>query len=476
MALTNSSKCRVDGRWNWGAACHLVAAVISLLIISNAAASARQVLVLEINGAIGPATADYVTRQFSAMKPADTEVIILRMNTPGGLDYSMREIIRVILSSSIPVVTYVAPGGARAASAGTYIAYASHIAAMAPGTNLGAATPIQLGGFPEFPGRKPQQPSGQESRQDRGSSGEGKPGDIPTTEPVDTESRKVVNDAVAYIRSLGELNGRNADWAEQAVRAAVSLPASDALRLHVTDIIADDIPDLLHKIDGRTVKVDRVSRRLATAGLEVRILAPDWRTELLGVITDPNIAFILLLIGVYGLIFEFLNPGAVAPGLIGAISLLVALFALSLLPINYAGAGLLLLGIGLMVAEAHIVSFGAIGIGGIIAFVIGAVIMFPSGTAGFTLSLSVVGVTVLVSAGLFLMVLSMLLRSRQRPVVTGNEALLGAEGECIIWRGIEGRVRVKGEVWRARADEALLPGTRLRVVGREGLVLVVEPI
>jgi membrane-bound serine protease (ClpP class) len=476
MSSTSSSRSQVGGGWNWNAACRLVAAVVSALILSTAAASAKQVLVLEINGAIGPATADYVTRQFSAMRPADTEVVILRMNTPGGLDSSMREIIRVILSSPIPVVTYVAPAGARAASAGTYIAYASHIAAMAPGTNLGAATPIQLQGFPELPSRKPEQPSGQESRQDRGSSGEGKPGSMPTTEPVDTESRKVVNDAVAYIRSLAELNGRNADWAEQAVRAAVSLPASEALRLHVIDIIADDIPDLLHKIDGRMVKVDHASRRLATAGLNVAILPPDWRTEILAVITDPNIAFILMLIGVYGLIFEFLNPGSAAPGLIGAISLLVALFALSLLPINYAGAGLLLLGIGLMVAEAHIGSFGAIGLGGIIAFVIGSIIMFPSGVAGFTLSLSVVGVTVLVSAGLFLMVLSMLLQSRRRPVVTGQEALLGAKGECIIWRGNEGRVQVQGEVWRARADEALLPGTRIRVVGREGLVLVVEPI
>ena len=267
MSLTNSSKWRVSGHWNWRVACRLVAAVVSALIISTAAAAEVQVVVLEIDGVIGPATADYVTRQFSAMKPADTELIILRMNTPGGLDSSMREIIRVILSSSIPVVTYVAPRGARAASAGTYIAYASHIAAMAPGTNLGAATPIQLGGFPELPGRKPEQPSGQDSRQDRGSSGEGKPGSTPATEPSDAELRKVVNDAAAYIRSLAELNGRNADWAEQAVRTAVSLPASDALRLHVTDIIADDIPDLLRKIDGRTVKVDGTSRRLATAGL-----------------------------------------------------------------------------------------------------------------------------------------------------------------------------------------------------------------
>ena len=372
----------VSGRWNWLAACRLVIAVVSVLIIPTAAATTKQVRVLEIDGVIGPATADYVTRQFSAMKPGGHRSHHLADEYTRWSRFLDARNHSVILSSPIPVVTYVAPRGARAASAGTYIAYASHIAAMAPGTNLGAATPIQLGGFPELPGRKPEQPSGQDSRQDRGSPGEGKSGNNPTTEPVDAESRKVVNDAVAYIRSLAELNGRNADWAEQAVRAAVSLPASDALRLHVIDVIADDIPDLLHKIDGRSVKVDGASRRLATAGLDVAILAPDWRTELLAVITDPNIAFILLLIGVYGLIFEFLNPGAVAPGLIGAISLLVALFALSLLPINYAGAGLLLLGIGLMVAEAHIGSFGAIGIGGIIAFVIGAIIMFPSGAAG----------------------------------------------------------------------------------------------
>jgi membrane-bound serine protease (ClpP class) len=255
----------------------------------------------------------------------------------------------------------------------------------------------------------------------------------------------------------------------------VSLPASEALKLHVIDVIADDVPDLLRKIDGRSVNVAGKPERLATADLEIVSARPDWRTELLAVITDPNVAFILMLIGVYGLIFEFLNPGAVAPGLVGSISLLVALYALNLMPINYAGAALVLLGIGLMVAEAHIGSFGVIGIGGIVAFVIGAIMMFPSGTPGFALSLSVVAAATVITAALFLLVLTMLLRSRRRPVVTGKEGLLGAEGETVAWDGAEGRVRVHGEIWRARAQQPLQAGERIRVVEREGLVLVVEP-
>jgi membrane-bound serine protease (ClpP class) len=279
---------------------------------------------------------------------------------------------------------------------------------------------------------------------------------------------------VAYIRSLAELNGRNADWAAEAVRTAVSLPASEALKLHVVDVIADDVPDLLRKIDGRTATVAGKPERLATAGLEVLTVAPDWRTELLAIATNPNVAFILMLIGVYGLLFEFLNPGAVAPGLIGAISLFVALYALHLLPINYAGAALVLLGIGLMVAEAHIGAFGVIGVGGIIAFVIGAIMMFPSGAPGFELSPIVIAATVIVTASLFLLVLAMLLRSRKRLVVTGKEALLGAEGEAVAWMGRDGRVLIRGEIWRARASKPLKPGTRVKVVDRDGLVLIVE--
>src|SRR5207245_8204907 len=353
-------------------------------------------VVLPSDGAIGPAVADYVVRELRGISQVDARLVVLRMNTPGRLDTSMREIIRAILSSPLPVAAYVAPSGARAASAGTYITYASAIAAMAPGTNLGAATPIQLGGTPRLPGGAPQ-PKDKEK---------GSGGDTSASEPADTETRKAINDAVAYIRGLAELNGRNADWAAEAVRTAVSLPASEALKPNLIVVMADDVPDLLRKIDGRSVKVAGKPQALATAGLEIVAAAPDWRTELLAVITDPNVAFILLLIGTYGLIFEFLNPGAVAPGLIGAISLLVALYALNLLPINYAGAALVLLGIGLMVAEAHIGSFGIIGVGGIVAFVIGAIMMFPSGAPGFTLSLSVVGAATVATAALFLVVLT----------------------------------------------------------------------
>ena len=445
----------------------LFAAIIGLPLLASEVAAAQHAVVLEIDGAIGPAVADYVVRELRGVSRADTRLVVLRMNTPGGLDTSMREIIRAILSSPVPVVTYVAPSGARAASAGTYIAYASAIAAMAPGTNLGAATPIHLGGTPGLPGEP--QPASQKDKEKRGE------GSNSSSEPADAESRKAVNDAVAYIRGLAELNGRNADWAAEAVRSAVSLPASEALKLHVIDVIADDVPDLLRKIDGRSVNVAGKSERLATADLEIVSATPDWRTELLAVITDPNIAFILMLIGVYGLIFEFLNPGAVAPGLVGSISLLVALYALNLMPINYAGAALVLLGIGLMVAEAHIGSFGVIGISGIIAFVIGAIMMFPSGAPGFALSLSVVVAATVITAALFLLVLTMLLRSRRRPVVTGKEGLLGAEGETVAWAGAEGRVRVQGEIWRARAQRPLQTGERIKVVELEGLVLVVEP-
>ena len=445
-------------------AVHLLVAVIAAMPALPAKAATQRAIILEISDAIGPAIADYIVGELRAADTTQTGLIVLRMNTPGGLDSSMREIVSAILASPVPVATYVAPNGARAASAGTYIAYASAVVGMAPGTNIGAATPVQLGVSPFFPGGRPEQPPAQKNGQEKGTVGE----------PTDTESRKAINDAVAYIRSLAELNGRNADWAAEAVRTAVSLPASEALKLHVVDVIADDVPDLLRKIDGRTATVAGKPERLATAGLEVLTVAPDWRTELLAIATNPNVALILMLIGVYGLLFEFLNPGAVAPGLIGAISLFVALYALHLLPINYAGAALVLLGIGLMVAEAHIGAFGVIGVGGIIAFVIGAIMMFPSGTPGFELSPMVVAATVIVTASLFLLVLAMLLRSRKRLVVTGKEALLGAEGEAVAWRGEDGRVRIRGEIWRARASKPLKPGTRVKVVDRDGLVLIVE--
>jgi len=438
----------------------LASAMLALLPCGGTAAAAERALVLEVDGAIGPPLADYIVRELRAARPEEVGIVILRMNTPGGLDTSMRQIVSAILASPVPVATYVAPNGARAASACTYIAYASAIAAMAPGTNIGAATPIQLAG-------SPLNPSGHARQKEKPETAE---------EPADAETRKIVNDAIAYIKSLAAISGRNADWAVDAVRSAASLPAAEALSLHVIDVIADDVPDLLRKIDGRTVNVAGKPQVLATAALGAVNDPPDWRTELLGLVTNPNVAFILMLIGVYGLILEFFNPGAVAPGLIGAISLLVALYALALLPISYAGAALVLLGVALMIAEAHIGAFGALGVGGIAAFVIGALMMFPTRAPGFTLSAGVIAGAAIGSAALFILVLAALLRSRKQPVVTGSEALVGAEGETVAWEGSEGRVRVQGEIWRARADAALADGSRVRVVGRDGLVLRVENI
>ncbi len=435
--------------------------LVAMLFVLGAvpAAAAERALVLDVDGVIGPAMADYVVRELKAASPTDVGLVILRMNTPGGLDTSMRAIDAAILGSAVPVATFVAPSGARAASAGTYIAYASAIAAMAPGTNIGAATPIQIGGNPLAPGNS-------EKKQEHDKTGEA----------TDAETRKIINDAVAYIRSLAAVNGRNADWAADAVRSAVSLPASEALALHVIDAVATDIPDLLRQIDGRAVTVAGKPAHLATAGLAVVTVPPGWRTELLGLVTNPNVAFILLLIGVYGLILEFFNPGAIVPGLVGSICLVVALYALALLPVNYAGAALVLIGIGLMIAEIHIGAFGALGVGGIVAFIIGALMMFPSQVPGFALSRAVVFGAAVASAIVLLLAFAAFLRSRKRPIVTGGEALIGAEGEAVSWHGADGRVRVNGEIWLARAAAPLADGSRIKVVGRNGLVLRVVSV
>ena len=473
MRLTADTR---RGRWQGWPAVGIVLLLLALLVMGRTAAqeasAPRQALIIDIDGAIGPVIADHVTQQLTQADPSRTALVILRLDTPGGLDVAMRKIIRAELASPVPVVAYVAPGGARAASAGTYIVYAASVAAMAPGTNLGAATPILIGGLPELPDRVPAAPDGgPDKTEDKSSAKDHPTGPLDTSDPM---SRKMVNDAVAYIRSLAQMHGRNADWAESAVRGAASLPAEEALKLQVIDIVAATLPELLDAIDGRQAIVDGQPRKLATAHLELVETELDWRTRLLVVITDPNVAYLLMLIGMYGLIFELANPGTVLPGVIGGISLLLALLAFSVLPIDYAGAALVLLGIALMVAEAFVGSFGVLGLGGIAAFAIGSIIMFKPGSPNFELSLSVVIASSAVTAGLMILVLAMLLRSRRKAVVTGKEALIGASGKVVEWSNGAGRVRILGELWRARASEALRSGDRIRVRDRDGLLLVVE--
>ena len=450
---------------------------LAALATSTAQQAQRQALVIDIEGAIGPGIADHVVRQFSGLDPTRVGLVILRLDTPGGLDTAMRQIIRAELASPVAVVAYVAPSGARAASAGTYITYAAAIAAMAPGTNLGAATPIVIGGMPEMPGSTPTEP---EKKPDEKGAKKSKPEPTPPASEGDTETRKMVNDAVAYIRSLAQLHGRNADWAESAVRGAASLPAEEALKLRVIDVIAPTLQDLLKQVDGRQAIVDGQKQKLATADLAISEVELDWRTRLLSVITDPNIAYLLMLVGVYGLIFELSSPGAVLPGVLGGICLLLALFAFSVLPIDLAGVALVLLGIGMMASEAFIVSYGVLGLGGIVAFVIGSIIMFEPGSANFGLSISVIVASTVFSAGLLLLVLTMLVRSRQRAVVTGGAALIGASASVTEWADGTGRVRLGGELWHARAASSqaatLRPGERVKVLGRDGLVLLVDRV
>jgi len=437
--------------------------LMSVLLGWASLALAKPVVVVDVEGAIGPASSDYFERALAEAQARGAQAVVLRMDTPGGLDSAMRDIIRAIISSPIPVITYVAPGGARAASAGAYILLASHVAAMAPGTNVGAATPVQLGGMGGVPeGDQPK---------DEDKEGEGKP-----QPPGNAMERKLVNDATAYIRSLADLRGRNADWAERAVREAASLSAQAALEEKVIDVIADDLPQLLEKIDGREVKLDGGSVTLRTAGAEVQEIRPDWRNQLLAVLTDPNVAYILMLVGIYGLIFELANPGSLVPGVLGGICILLALFAFQALPINYAGLALMLLGMAFIIGEVFVPSFGILGIGGVVAFVIGSVILFDSDSSFFSISMGLIAGFAVVSAVLLFAIASMAVRVHGRPVVSGAEQLIGAEGEALADFTATGQIRVRGEIWTAATDTPLRRGERVRVVAREGLRLRVAPL
>jgi len=431
------------------AAAAAVALVVSPLVASAGEADSKLALTISVDGAIGPATARYVKDALTKASERHAEVVVLRMNTPGGLSTSMREIISDVLASRVPVVGYVAPSGAHAASAGTYILYATHIAAMAPGTNLGAATPVQIGGpLPGLPDTNP----GKDKDKKEGSDQQPKTKDAMTA--------KATNDAVALIRSLAELRGRNGDWGEKAVREAESLSANAALQAKVIDLVARDQAELLRQIDGRTVEVaGGDTRQLATRDAGREAIDPGWISGFLRVITDPNVAFILMLVGIYGLIFELSSPGAVAPGVVGTICLLLGLYALNMLPINYAGLGLILLGITLLVIEA---------------FVLGAVMLFEIEAPGFRLSWPVIGITAAMFIGLILVVLGSLRRARKGPMRLGAQAMRGLTAEILDWSESEGHVFTQGERWQARGTEAFKPGEVVEVANITDLTLVVR--
>ncbi len=423
-----------------------------------AAENESSAFILEVKGAIGPGVSDFVKRGLEKADKAKAQIFILQLDTPGGLDLAMREIIQDILASPIPVVTYVAPSGARAASAGTYILYASHVAAMAPATNLGAATPITIGGLPGM---------------DKGNKDDGE-GEKKEKPQGDRLKQKMVNDAEAYIISLAEKHGRNKEWAAKAVREAVSISAEEALRLGVIDLMADSIDDLLAGLNGREVALASGPQILHTSNLHLTFMEKDWRTRLMMVIGDPNIAYMLMLLGIYGLFFELANPGYVLPGVVGGTALFLALYAFQILPVNYAGLALIVLGISFMVAEAFTPSFGILGMGGLAAFVFGSVILMDE--KSLQISLFLIGGTALISFVCILWLVSKLLTIRNKRVRTGKEHMLNSIGEVMDDFAVNGRVQILGESWQATSATPMKKGEKVRILDQDGLQLSVEPL
>jgi membrane-bound serine protease (ClpP class) len=418
-------------------------------------------LLLTIDGAIGPATSDYIVRGIRKAADENATLVIIQMDTPGGLDTAMRDIIKAILNSPVPVVTWVAPSGSRAASAGTYILYASHIAAMAPATNLGAATPVPVGGAP------PATPEEAPTDDDK---------DKPAEPARGGPEAKAIEDAVAYIRGLAERRDRNADWAERAVREAASLTAERAVEMDVVDLVAADMGSLLRQIDGRTVSTEIGDVVMRTEGITVERVAPDWRTELLAVITSPTIAYLLLLAGIYGLIFEGYNPGAILPGVVGAICLLLALYAFQVLPVNYAGLALIILGVLLMIGEVFVPSFGALGLGGIVAFVVGSIILMDTEVPGFGIPAALIGSVAAVGGSAVMAIIWFAVRARRQPIVSGRDDMIGAMALALDDFRDRGHVQARGERWNAVSRVPVTRGQELRVTDMEGLVLTVEPM
>jgi membrane-bound serine protease (ClpP class) len=455
-----------------------------LLIGSNSASNSRTVWYLELDGAIGPAASDYVVRSIRDAEEAGAELFVIRLDTPGGLDSATRDIIRGILGSTVPIAIYVAPSGARAASAGAYMLYASHIAAMAPATNVGSATPVQMGGAPpaddDRPPRRPRerQPPAEEREAADDDAAEPEQEPAPQApQPGTAMERKVIEDSVAYIRGLAELRGRDMDIAERMVRDAINIGSTEALERNVIEYIAADLDDLLQQLDGQTIRLDeRTEAVLELAGAEVNRLEPGWRYEFLSLITNPNVAYILLMIGMYGLILEFYNPGVGVAGITGVICLLLGAYALQMLPINYVGLALIIVGISLMMVEAFQPSFGAFGIGGAIAFVIGSIILMDTDLPAYQLSVPVIAAFAVSSVLIGVFAVGAALRARQGPIVSGSEAMIGARGEALTSFPGHGKVRAFGEVWQARCDQPIARGEAVRIKAKDGLVLEVEPI
>lgn len=441
----------------------LILTTVFLMFTAAQAQQRKSVYIIEIKGVIGPATSDYFRRSLDKAVKNGAQFVVIRMDTPGGLGTAMREIIQDILKSPIPIAGFVSPSGARAASAGTFILYATHISAMAPGTNLGAATPVQVGGSPiPAPGSTP----GKKEDDDK------KKEDKKKSHP--TLKDKSINDSVAYIRSLAELRNRNVEWAGKAVSEAASISSREALKLNVIDLTASDLSDLLKKIDGRKVVMSNGTVTLDSKELQQVIIKPDWRYEFLGIITDPNIAYLLMLIGFYGLILEFYSPGLVGPGIIGAISLLLAFYAFNVLPINYAALGLLLLGILFMVLEAYSPSFGILGLGGAVSFIIGSIMLIDTDVEGFSISLSLIASVGALLTGVFLFAIVAIGTSRRRGAVMGLDNMAGSHGEVIEWSNGSGRIQLQGSAWDAKGAGEYPPGCRVRVTAMEGLVLIVQ--
>ncbi|MBA4742941.1 MAG: nodulation protein NfeD [Azoarcus sp.] len=459
-------------------ACLLV--LLALVMLGATAAQEREqashVLEIPVEGAIGPASADFVVDRLERAAASGAGLVILRMDTPGGLDTSMRAMIRAILASPVPVATWVGPDGARAASAGTFILYASHIAAMSPATNLGAASPVAIGA--PGPGSTPapqEEPDGNGKEKVAEDDAEA-PQRGSGTPSGDTLKDKATNDAAAYIRSLAELRGRDADFAERAVREAASLSASEALEAGAIDLIARNVDELLEKIDGREIELDSGNVvTLATAGASVERQQPDWKHRVLAVLANPQIAVVLMMIGIYGLFFEFTSPGFGVPGVAGAICIVVAMYAFQLLPINWAGVALLAFGAILMLAEAFMPSFGVLGVGGVIAFVVGGLFLVDTEAPGFGIPLSFIVGMALLSAALLFVIGTFAVKARARRVVSGAEQLVGARGDVIDdengWHA-----RIHGERWRVRSNSTLAPGQSVRVTAIDGLTLEVEPV